>query len=138
VLARLAAALKARLELAFTGGDDEHGNVGLRGARDHARHERLVARRVEDGVAARGRLKVGAADLDGLALCALLRCRVEGPGQVPALAAGLLGLALVLFHRALVDHTGQEEQVAAHGGLAGVDVADEDDVEVLLDCGAGG
>ena len=95
-----------------------------------------MARRVEDRVPPRARLvEVRAPDLDGLALRALLWSRVEGPGEVPRVPSRFFGLALVFFHGALVDHAGEVEDVAAHGGLAGVDVADEDDVQVFFDCG---
>ena len=93
--------------------------------------------RAEDRVPPRARLEVRAPDLDGLSLCALLRRAVEGPGEVPRVPSRFFGLALVFFHGALVDHAGEIEDVAAHGGLARVDVADEDDVEVLFDCGMG-
>lgn len=66
-------------------------------------------------------------------LLTLLTGRVESPREVPTLTTGLLGLALVLLERPLVDHAAQVEDVAAHGRLAGVDVADKDNVDVRLD-----
>ena len=53
VLPRLAAALVASLEFAFSGRYDEDADVGLRRALDHVGHKVLVARGVEDGVPAR-------------------------------------------------------------------------------------
>ena len=134
VLARLTALLESGLELALARGDDEERDVRLRRAGDHRRHVRLVARRIEDRVPPCGRLEVRPADLDRLALGPLKGRRIERPGEVPGLPTGLLRLALVLLHRALVHHPGQEENVPAHRALPGIDVPDEDDVQVLLDC----
>ena len=132
VLARLTAALEARLELAATRRYDEHGDVGLRRAANHVGHEAAMAGRVQyDEVLLVG-LEEGAAHLDRLALLALLDVRVESPRQVPRLAVLLLRLALVLLQRALVHHAREEHDLAADGRLAGVHVAAEDHVYRLL------
>jgi len=134
VLARLPALLEARLELAFTRGDDEQRDVRLGGAGYHRGDVRLVARCIEDRISPRVRLKVRAADLDRLALGTLQWRRVERPGEVPGLPAGFLRLTLVLLHRALVHHPRQEEDVPSHRAFPGIHVPDKNDVQVLLDC----
>ena len=64
-------------------------------------------------------------------LGALLFVGVHDVGVVPRVAVLLLGLALVLLDGALIDDALQVQQVARDGRLAGVDVADEDHVQVL-------
>ena len=44
----------------------------------------------------------------------------------------LLSLLLELLDRSLIDTAALEDQVAGGGGLAGIDVTDDDDVELLL------
>jgi hypothetical protein len=132
VLAGLPALLEARLELALARGYDEQRDVRLCSAGDHRWDERLVSRRVEDGVSPRRGLKVSAADFDRLALGALLWRRVERPGEVPGLSAGFLRLALVFLHRALVDRPAQKEYVPAHRALPRIDMSDKDDVQMFL------
>ena len=134
MLARLPALLEARLELAFTRGDDKQCDVRLCGARYHRGDVRLVARCIEDRVPPRVRLEVRPADLDGLALGTLQRRRVECPGEIPGLPTGFLCLTFVLLHRALVHHPRQEEDVPAHRAFPGVHVPDKNDVQVFLDC----
>ena len=129
----LATLLETRLKLAFPRRDNKQRDVRLRSAGDHRRHERLVARRVEDGVSPRFGLKVRTADFDSFAFRSLLRRRVERPGEIPRLAACLLRLTLVFLHRALVDCPAQEENVPAHRALPSIDMSDKDDVQVFLD-----
>lgn len=43
-----------------------------------------------------------------------------------------LRLSLVFIERSLIDHTGLDENSATEGRLAGIDVTNEDDVDVLL------
>mmetsp|Transcript_25671 Transcript_25671/g.69411 ORF Transcript_25671/g.69411 Transcript_25671/m.69411 type:complete len:398 (+) Transcript_25671:429-1622(+) len=131
VLARLPAALEARLKLTLARGDDEHANVGLAGARNHVWHVVLVTGRVEDGVALLVRVKVRTAHLHRLALGALLLVCVHDVGEEPRLAVLLLGLLLVLLHGALVHLSRGKHHLPAEGGLPRVDVSDEDAVEVL-------
>ena len=49
VLTGLAVVVDTSLELTLTGGNDENGNVGLRGTGDHVLDEVTVARGVDDG-----------------------------------------------------------------------------------------
>mmetsp|Transcript_125628 Transcript_125628/g.361196 ORF Transcript_125628/g.361196 Transcript_125628/m.361196 type:complete len:243 (+) Transcript_125628:1289-2017(+) len=130
MLAGLASALEAGLELAFSRGDDQHADVGLGGPRDHVRHIGLVARGVEHREPPVRSLESGAPDLHGLALGLLLLARVHNVGQEPALAVLVLRLFHVLLDRPLVDATREVEDVAAGRGFPCVDVTDEDDVEV--------
>mmetsp|Transcript_15384 Transcript_15384/g.53432 ORF Transcript_15384/g.53432 Transcript_15384/m.53432 type:complete len:270 (-) Transcript_15384:231-1040(-) len=131
VLASLAAALKARLELALASADDENAGVRLRRTLDHVGHVVLVAWRVQHRETLLGRLEVGTADLDGLALRSLLLVGVHDEGEEPALAVALLRLALELLDGSAVDHTRQVQDVARQRRLSGVNVADEHNVEVV-------
>lgn len=44
----------------------------------------------------------------------------------------ILGFLLVLIQRSLVDHACDDENRAAECGLSGIDVTDEDNVDMLL------
>mmetsp|Transcript_6752 Transcript_6752/g.23574 ORF Transcript_6752/g.23574 Transcript_6752/m.23574 type:complete len:212 (-) Transcript_6752:84-719(-) len=90
-----------------------------------------MPRRVQHGVTLLLRLEVGAADLDRLSLGTLLLVGVHDVSHVPALAVLLLSLALVFLDRAVIHGARGEEDLATDGGLASIDVADEDKVEVL-------
>lgn len=141
VLAGLARAVEAGLELALAGGNDQHADVGLGSTGDHVGDIVLVARRVQHRVAVMLRAEIRATHLDSDALVmnrqmrshlrTLLVVRVHDVGEEPALSVADLGLALVLLDGTLVDETRGVHDVAADGGLAGIDVADEDDVDVV-------
>ena len=64
-------------------------------------------------------------------LGALFVVRVHDVRQEPALAVTQLRFALELLDGALVHHARCEHDVTADGGLAGVDMADEHDIDVL-------
>ena len=107
---------------------------GRRGASCASSRKRtvvLVPRRVEDGVPLRRRVEVRATHLNGLALGALLLVGVHDEGKEPRVAILLLGLLLVLLDRARVHLVGLVEDLPAEGRLARVDVANEDEVQVL-------
>ena len=150
VLARLAAALEAGLELAFARGDDEDGEVCLTGAPDHVGHEGLVAGRVQDREVLLVCLEVRSAHLHRLALIPLLLVGVHAPGQVPGLSVLLLGFLLILLQCSLIHHICEVHQLACEdttinkqtsnlyasltsdGGLPGIDVTNEDNINMFL------
>mmetsp|Transcript_47661 Transcript_47661/g.107267 ORF Transcript_47661/g.107267 Transcript_47661/m.107267 type:complete len:420 (-) Transcript_47661:197-1456(-) len=112
VLAGLAAALKAGLELALPSRDDEHADVGLGRAADHVGHVGLVPRSVQDSPPAVIGLKVSAADLNRLSLGLLLLVCVHDVRKEPALTILVLGLLLVFLYRPLIDAAAEIQDVA--------------------------
>mmetsp|Transcript_43778 Transcript_43778/g.73870 ORF Transcript_43778/g.73870 Transcript_43778/m.73870 type:complete len:385 (+) Transcript_43778:961-2115(+) len=130
VLTRLTSLLEPGLELALTGGDDQDPDVRLAGPPDHGRHEGLVPGGVQDGVPPVLGLEVARPGLVGLPLVTLLVPDVHSPRVLPRLAVLRLRLALELLQGPVIDHSRAVQQVAADGGLPGIDVADENQVQV--------
>ena len=64
--------------------------------------------------------------------CSVGRKHSQHPGVLERGFAQLGGLLLELLDDALVDTSALVDQVASGGRLAGIDVADDDDVDVLL------
>ena len=126
--------LETCLELTLTSRDDEDGDIRLGGTGDHGRYIGFVAWGIEDSVPSGRGLEVCTANFYSFTLCSFLRGGVEGPTQIPTLPASLLSLLLVLFHRSLVHSTAEVEKVTTDGALSGINMANEDDVQVLLDC----
>mmetsp|Transcript_1725 Transcript_1725/g.4763 ORF Transcript_1725/g.4763 Transcript_1725/m.4763 type:complete len:459 (+) Transcript_1725:159-1535(+) len=132
VLAGLALLGDTSLELTHAGGDDEHGHVGLRGARDHVLDEVTVARGVDDRELEVRGLELPQGDVDGDTALALGLELVQHPGVLEGALAHLGGLLLELLDRALVDAAALVDQVARGRRLARVDMADHHDVDVSL------
>ena len=57
---------------------------------------------------------------------------VKHPGVLEGSLAGLLGLLLELLDGPLVDTSALVDQMTSGGGLAGVDVSNDNDVDVSL------
>lgn len=132
VLTGLTTLLETSLVLALTGRDDEDTDIGLGGTANHGRYKVLVTRSIQNSVATLFSLEESTANLDGLSLGTLLASEIESPRQVPGLTALLLGLALELLHGTVVNHAGSVEDGASKGGLSSIDVANENQVNVLL------
>ena len=69
-------------------------------------------------------------NIDGDTTLTLSLELVEHPGVLEGALTHLLSLLLELLDGPLVDTTALVDQVASGGGLAGVDVTDDDDVDV--------
>lgn len=82
--------------------------------------------RVEHSELLLWRVEGGSADLDSLAFGLLLFADIHAVSQPPRITAFVLGISLVLFDGALVDAAHQVHDLARNGGLARVDVANED------------
>lgn len=67
-------------------------------------------------------------------LRALLWCRVQRPAKIPAFTPGFLCFSLILLHGSFVHHTSKVQQLTAHRGLAGIDMTNENNIEMLLGC----
>mmetsp|Transcript_22648 Transcript_22648/g.72878 ORF Transcript_22648/g.72878 Transcript_22648/m.72878 type:complete len:462 (-) Transcript_22648:14-1399(-) len=132
VLTGLAVLADARLELARTGRHHQHSHVGLRRARDHVLDEVTVTRRVDDGEVVLGRLELPQGDVDRDATLALRLQLVQHPRVLEGRLAQLGSLLLELLDGTLVDTAALVDQVTSGGGLAGVHVADHDQVHVRL------
>lgn len=124
--------LETRLELALFGRDDEDCNVCLAGSHDHIGHVVLVAWGIEEGetLLLEGEVELG--ELTGLSVLTLLGDNIGNSCLLPCLhlvlrcvLLGFVEFQVVYFLQLLHDVTGE-------GRLSGVDVANEDDVGVIL------
>jgi hypothetical protein len=123
--------VEARLLLDALAGVDQHQRgVGARRARDHVLDEFTVPGRVDDHVVARRRAQPDLGGIDGDALVAL---GLEGiheerpfEGHAAPLAHRLDGLELALGQRA-----GIVDQATDEGRLAVIDMADDDDAQLI-------
>merc|ERR1712131_35737 len=117
------------LELTSTGGDDEDTAIGLGGSGDHVLDEIPVARGINDGDVVVLSLELPEGNIDGDTTFTLSLQLVQNPGVLEGALAHLLGF---LLDGTLVDTTALVDQVTGGGGLAGVDVSNDDNVDVSL------
>jgi len=118
------------LELTSTGGDNENTAVSLGSASNHVLDEITVTRSVNDGDIVLGGLELPESNVDGDTTLTLSLQFVQYPGVFERRLAKLSSLLLELLDGTLVDTAALVDQVTGGGGLAGVDVANDDDVNV--------
>ena len=121
---------------AFLGVDEQERGGGAGGAGHHVLEELLVARGVDDRVGALLRAEEDARGVDGDVLFLLFDQGVEKEGVFEFHAFGRAVLA-DLVHLAVGQGVGVMEESADEGGLAVVDVADDDDVHLTGVFGGG-
>jgi len=119
-------------ELTSTCGNDENGAVGLGGTSDHVLDEVTVTRSVNDGdIVSRG-LELPEGNINGDTTLTLGLQLVEDPCVLEGTLSEFGGFLLELLDGTLVNTTALVDQVSGGGRLAGVDVADDNDVDVEL------
>ena len=91
-----------------------------------------MSRGIDDGHVVLGGLELPESDVDGDTTLTLGLQFVQHPGVLEGALAGLLGLLLELLDGPLVDASALVDQMTSGGRLAGVDVADNDDVDMSL------
>ena len=91
-----------------------------------------MSRGIDDGHVVLGGLELPESDVDGDTTLTLGLQLVQHPGVLEGALAGLLGLLLELLDGPLVDTSALVDQVTSCGGLAGVDVTDNDNVDMSL------
>ena len=104
----------------------------LRGTSDHVLDEVTMSGGVDDGNIVLRSLKLPESDVDGDTTLTLSLQLVQHPGVLEGALAGLLGLLLELLDGPLVNSTALVDQMTSGGRLAGVDVTDDDNVDVSL------
>jgi len=116
---------------AFLGVDEQKGGGGAGGAGHHVLEELLVARGIDDRVSALLRAEEDARGIDGDILFLLFNERVEKESIFKLHAFD--GTVLTnLLDLAVGQRVGVVEETADEGGLAVVDVADDDDVHLAM------
>jgi len=120
------------LELTSTSSNDENGAISLGGTCDHVLDEITVTWGIDDGDVVLGGLELPESDIDGDTTLTLGLQFVEHPCVLEGAFAQLGGFLLELLDGTLVDTSALVDQMTGGGGLAGVDMADNDDVNMRL------
>jgi len=132
VLAGLTVLGDTSLELTGATGNDEDGTISLGGTSDHVLDEITVAWGIDDSDFVLGGLELPESDIDGDTTFTLSLQFVEHPCVFEGRFAEFSSFLFELFDGSLVDTTALVDQVPSCGGLARVDVSDDDDVDVRL------
>ena len=104
----------------------------LGGTSDHILDEVTMSGGINDGDIVLGGLELPESDIDGDTSLTLGLELVKNPGILEGSLSGLGGLLLELLNGSLVDTSALVNQVTSGGGLARVDVADDDNVDMSL------
>merc|ERR1719203_658706 len=120
------------LELTSTGGNDKQAAIGLGGSGDRVLDEITMSGSVDDGdVVLRG-FELPESNIDSLSKFTLGVQFVQNPRVLEGAFAHLLSLLLNVLDGSLVDTTALVDQVSGGGGLTGVHVANNHNVDVDL------
>merc|ERR1719431_145976 len=120
------------LELTSTRGNDKHTTISLRSSSDHVLDEVPVSRSINDGDIVLGGLELPESNVDGDTSLTLGLQFVKNPCVFERSLSRFLRLLLELLDGSLVDTSALVDQVTSGGGLARVDVDDNDNVNVGL------
>ena len=120
------------LELTSTGGNDEDGNIGLRGTGNHVLDKITVTRGIDNGEVELGGLELPEGNINGDTTLTLGLKLVQNPGVLEGTLTHIGGFLLELLDGTLVDSTALVDQVTSGGGLSGIDMTDDNDVNVSL------
>jgi len=132
VLTSLAILGDTSLELTSTGGNDENGAIGLGGTSDHVLDEITVTGSIDDGHVVTWGLELPESNVDGDTTLTLGLQLVKNPSILEGTLAEFGGFLLELLDSTLVNTTALVDQVTGGGRLSGVDVSDDNDVDVKL------
>jgi len=119
-------------EFTNTSGDDEDSAISLGGTCDHVLDEITVTWGVNDGDVVFVGLEFPESNIDGDTTFTFGLEFVQNPGVFEGTFTHFLGFLLELFDSSLVDTTALVDQVTGSGRFTGIDVTDNDDVDVSL------
>merc|ERR1712244_185179 len=132
VLTGLAVLGDTSLEFTGAGSDNQDTTIGLGGSSDHVLDEITMSGGIDDGDVVLASLELPQGNIDGDTTFTLGLQLVQNPGVLEGTLAHLLGFLLELLNGTLVDTTALVDQVTGGGGLAGVDVANDHNVDMDL------
>lgn len=132
VLTSLAILGDTSLELTSTASNDEDSAVGLGSSGDHVLDEVTVSGGINNSDIVLGGLELPEGDIDGDTTLTLGLELVKHPSILEGALAKLSSFLLELLDGTLVDTTALVDQVTGGGGFTGIDVTDDDDVNVSL------
>jgi len=115
-----------------TGGDDEDGAIGLRSTSNHVLDEISMAWGVDDGDFVHVGLEFPEGDIDGDTTFSFSLQLVEDPSVFERTFSHFGGFFLEFFDGSLVDTTTFVDQMTGGGGFTGIDVTDDNDVDMSL------
>jgi len=119
-------------EFTSSRGNDQDTTISLGGSCDHVLDEIPVSGSINDGDKELLGVKLPQSNVNGDTTLTLSLQLVQHPGVLEGSLAHLLGFLLELLDGTLVDTTALIDQVTGGGGLAGVDVSNDDNVDVNL------
>lgn len=126
MLSRLTIVLEPGLKFSLSGGDDESSIVGLGHTLDHVGDVVLVPWSINNGECLVIRVKASPSNVNGLSLLHLFLIIIHDVGEPPRVTTLLLGLFLELLDSSLVDEAHLVDDLTTNGGLASVNVTNED------------
>ena len=132
VLSGLSVLGETGLEATDITGDHEDSGISLGGTSDHVLDEISVTWGINDGEDSGLRLELPESDIDGDTTLTLSLQLVENPSVLERSLTGLGGLLLELGNGSLINTTALVDQVTSGGGLAGIDVTDDDEIDLIL------
>jgi len=112
--------------------NDEDGNVGLGGTSNHVLDEVTVTRGINDSERVLGGFELPESDINGDTTLTLGLEVIKDPGVLERGLAHFGSLLLVLLNSTLINTTALVDEMASSGGLARVDVTDDDNVNMSL------
>jgi len=113
-----------------TSGNDEDGAIGLGSTGDHVLDEISVTWGVDDGDFVVVGLEFPESDIDGDTSFSFSLQLVQNPSVFERTFTHFGGFFLEFFDGSLVDTTTFVDEVTGGGGFTGVDVSDDDDVDM--------
>jgi len=113
-----------------TGGDDEDGAIGLRSTGNHVLDEISMAWGVDDGDFVVVGLEFPESDIDGDTSFSFSLQLVQNPSVFERTFSHFGGFFLEFFDGSLVDTTTFVDQMTGGGGFTGIDVTDDNDVDM--------
>jgi len=119
-------------ELSLSGGNDEDGTIGLGGTSDHVLDEITMSGGINDGEVVLGGFELPEGNVDGDTTFTLSLELIEHPSVLEGTLSHFLGFLLELFDGSLIDTTAFVDEMSGSGGLSGVDVSNDDDVNMSL------
>jgi len=120
------------LELTNTTSNNEDGAVSLGSTSNHVLDEITVTGSINNGDVVLGGLELPESDINGDTTLTLGLKLVKDPSVLEGTLTQLGSLLLELLNGSLVDTTALVNQVTSGGRLTGIDVTDNDEVDVSL------
>jgi hypothetical protein len=115
-----------------TGSDDEYGAIGLRSTSNHILDEITMAWGVDDGDLVLVGLELPQSNIDGDTTFSLGLKLVEYPSVFERTFSHFGGFLLEFLDGSLVDTTAFVDQMTGRGRFTGIDVADNDNIDMSL------